>query len=409
MTRMICRKCPQLWNRGVTLLEILAVLSIFVLMGGLSAGVYQIARKNYALSATASGIEGLIVRARHSALVSGAPVKVLIDPERRVARCYSVENLGEWSFEEFDDAKTVTYGLSQETAALVEAEPVEGHVGGGIRLPGTGYIHCGTNPRFDVAAGLQVEAWIFSESSAESFHDSESRRTRRRGTRPRRGRESKRESRRAVVDKLGAFYLGVGENRTVEGMVGGYRVETAPGLVKDGRWTHIAMAFDGGELRLTVDGIERQAAPVDEKVLSTLPSVVPVTLTPLTIGSPRGSFEGLIDEVRFRGLVEPHEFDIPFNQLVIGWKKVIYFDRKGHLDARYHDRPVRVAVYEIRPRERQTTEVRFDFGLTFDEWTREADPDLKGFNEATMEARIEDRYRGRRHVEVIIDRLGTVR
>ena len=103
-------------TRGVTLIEILVVLTLLVLMSGISAFVFQTMRKNYALSASVAGVQGLIVGARHAAMTSGVPVRVVIDPGQRVAQSFKFETLGEWSFDEFDEHDTETYGISYEPA-----------------------------------------------------------------------------------------------------------------------------------------------------------------------------------------------------------------------------------------------------------------------------------------------------
>lgn len=403
---------PGVRSGGMTLIEILAVLAILVLMSGMSAGVYQIIRKTYALSASISGIQGLIVGARHAAMTSGVPVRVVIDPARHLAQSFKFETLGEWSFETYDELGTVTYGLSQEPAPLLEAIPAVGYVGQGIRLPSTGYVLCGDNPRFDVSAGLQVEAWIKREADVDESED-----TSRRGTRRGTGRQNKsrvrtdrqEESVQAVVAKLGSFFFGVGKDGAVEASIGAYRARTDPEIVRDGRWMHISLIFDGLDIRISVNGVERDLM-LDERENVLMPLRVPLSHgTTLTIGSPSGSFEGLIDEVRYRGMMEPGRVEIPPNQMVIGWKKIIHFDRRGHLDARYHDRPVRVAIYEVRPPSKIGSVPYRQYSQTYDEFARVNGLDLVGRREWEEEADIEDRYRGYRSVEVVVDRVGAVR
>lgn len=396
----------------MTLIEILVVLTLLVLMSGISAFVFQTMRKNYALSASVAGVQGLIVGARHAAMTSGVPVRVVIDPGQRVAQSFKFETLGEWSFDEFDEHDTETYGISYEPARLLEATPAVGYVGQGVELTATGYVICGNHPRFDVSAGLQVEAWIRPAEDEDASSTVEELGTRRSGRRKRQrdtSSESIEETPQAIVAKLGSFFLGVYKDGAVEASIGAYTVKTEPSIVRSGRWTHVALIFDGSESRLVVDGVQRDLL-LDEREGVLEPIRVPPSHgTDLTIGSPRGSFVGVIDEVRFRGMLEPRVVEIPPNQLVIGWKKIIHFDRRGHLDARYHDRPVRIAIYEKRVEEKVGTVPFRQFSQTYAEYARVNGLDLVGRREWEEEASIEARYSGARYVEIIVDRVGAVR
>ena len=50
-----------------------------------------------------------------------------------------------------------------------------------------------------------------------------------------------------------------------------------------------------------------------------------------------------------------------------------------------------------------------EYSQTYAEWARTNGYDIEGRREWEEEARIEDRYRGHRHVEIVIDRVGAVR
>ncbi|HVR75540.1 MAG TPA: prepilin-type N-terminal cleavage/methylation domain-containing protein, partial [Planctomycetota bacterium] len=51
---------------GFTLVELLTVIALVALIGGLGAGAYQVARRNYALLASAGRIQGILRAARNS-------------------------------------------------------------------------------------------------------------------------------------------------------------------------------------------------------------------------------------------------------------------------------------------------------------------------------------------------------
>src|SRR5258705_331541 len=88
---------------GFTLVELLAVLAIISVVGGLSAGAFQLARRSYAFSASAARVEGIIRAARNAALENGAPSRAVIDAAKGEAVGYAFESVGEWGFEEAAD------------------------------------------------------------------------------------------------------------------------------------------------------------------------------------------------------------------------------------------------------------------------------------------------------------------
>ncbi len=216
--------------------------------------------------------------------------------------------------------------------------------------------------------------------------------------------------------------LGVTPDGRLEGRVGradesgSFRVQTRPFTIVPRRWTLVSMRFDGLDLRLAVDGMDRRTriASIEGRDPKKYPppDSLHIVIEPLTIGSPRGSFRGLVDEVRLRGMVEPVEFEVPENQGILGWKKVIWFDKKGHLDSRYHDRPVRVIVHEIVPERDSSpgkTVLAFDFSRTFAEWAAFNGKDIEGLREEDMEERLIERLGGIRKKEILVDRIGVVR
>ncbi|MBI4585237.1 MAG: hypothetical protein HY717_14585 [Planctomycetes bacterium] len=393
-------------------MELLTVIAILAIIGGFSAGAYQYARRIYSLSAAASRAEGLLLSARHTAISWGIPVSVVVDPVSRSITAHAFESVGEWNFEE--SAGGSTSGVSGEPAELVGAEIVDGHVGKGVRLAEKSYVNCGSSSRFGLRAGLHVGAWISLEQPLAAPLRADSAR----GTRRRRDAlEAAEEHTAAVVAKGKAFALGVTADGALEAAIGDYRVRTAPATVQPGRWTLAACQYDGKSITLFADELEREAAPVgyeglDPKEVPPPPSSIPADLEPLTIGSPRGSIAARVDEVRLRGLVDPVVFALDPAFKILGWRKIIRFNRRGHLDPRFHERPVRLVFYEetANPLLKEArTQAVVDFSLTFQEWVEKSGRELEGLREEDEEKKIEERLGGRRKVEIILDRIGSVR
>ncbi len=408
----------RLRRGGFTLIELLAVLVILTILGGLTAGVYQVARRNYSLAASASSVEALIVRARNTAITAGIPTRVVIGPAAtpdglgtwRVT-AWAFETLGEWSFE--GDG---TRGLFNEKATFRGAQPAGGRVGQGVDLSG-GPVDCGVNPRHDARLGLHAEAWVLLEAELADPRrvEEENRGTARRSRSP----ASEEIGAVPVISKGKAFSLGVAPDGALEGAIGAYRVRTDPGVVVPGLWTLIALRHDDEGVRLSADGIERPSIPVgyeniDPKKRPPPPDSVPLDASPLLIGG-KGGFPGRVDEVRLRGLIEPQEYELGPREKVLGWKKEIRFDRNGHLDPRFHEKPVRILLYHEALEEPGSTSGRtavfIDYSKTFDAWARSRGLDLEkeGISEEGEEQKLENGLEAGAREEIIIDRIGSVR
>lgn len=414
---------------GFTLMELLTVVLIISLLGGLSAAVFQVVQKNFDLAGSSLQIEGIIQAARNTAISSASHVRVVADPVRRRVEARAFRTVGEWSFEETDGETTL--GAPMELATLKGASAAEGHIGQGLAMKG-GFVDCGESPRFDLRLGVQIEAWVnLAQSLVDPLSSPESDGRAVRGSSGRgssRGRRTSVGSSRGdvsiVLQREGAYYLGVTPDGRVEAGIGAggglepYRVRTPPEAVRPGRWQRLAMSYDGLSLEVSVDGIPRPLSVVGYESskpenLPPLPDTIAPGEGPLTLGAEKNSFPGRIDEVKLRGLVEPVVYEIPETQLLLGWKKVLHFDRRGHLDPRHHDRPVRLVLIETRPEDRRPatgkTGVVRDFSKTFGRWSRDNGQDLEGLRQEVEEAKIESQYPDRRKEVLVIDRLGVIR
>jgi prepilin-type N-terminal cleavage/methylation domain-containing protein len=409
---------PRWPARGFTLTELLTVMAIIALIGGLSASAYQVARRNYALSASAGRIQGVIRAARNTALSTATPSTVIVDPVTRTVTANAFERVGEWSFEASDaEAGSV---LSAETYSTVGATPVDGRVGSGLSFRSrSAYVDCGDEARFKLRTGVFIEAWVrhFSVQAVKApAVERKERQTRLAG---KKGSDDE-EPAAAIVSKGGAYFLGMTASGALEGSIGEYRVRTRPGVVAPERWVHVTLRYDGKELELSADGVPREALPPEKKRLAAtekkpvVPSTVPVTAAPLTISSKDSPFPGDIDEVKLAGSVEPLSYRWADHEQVLGWKKVLHFDRYGHLDPRFHPESVRLVLVELPDedakgaKEAKTSVVVVDYTITFDEWLARWD-NPPAMRQSIEEAKLEAMLASARKVVVEVDRLGVVR
>ena len=142
-------------RRGFTILELLVVIALIAMLAGLSASAFMSARRNYGIAATAAEVQAILRAARNTSISSGSKSFVVIDPVKREVWAQSFETAGEWSFESEDEGSGVR---------LLGGEHIEGRIGRGVSFRGTGgYADCGNSPKFDLRAGIVLEAWIRHE------------------------------------------------------------------------------------------------------------------------------------------------------------------------------------------------------------------------------------------------------
>ena len=436
---------------GFTLLEILAVLGIISLIGGLSAGAFLLARRHYALASSAARVEGVVRAARTWSLQSGVGAKVVVAPAEGWIEAYGYEVTGEWGFD--DGGGTSAAGIRGTRAEFRGGAGIApGRAGGAIRFPGgTGYADCGALSAYDFRRGLHIEAWVLLDPPSETPTTTTSGRTRASGAQARKKAGSGRagesvslEPAGGVISRGKAFFLGLASDGSLEGRIGEKRVRSSPGSVVPGRWTFVALTFDGESLALSSDGIEREArdpdlpaAALPSRTLSKSSSKstskssgkqaqvaaettsapkppllsIPSSAEPLCLGAQTGSFSGSMDDVRILGLVEPERHELGPRELLVGWRKTIRFDSRGRLDALSHEMPQRVILVasEAEDEEATKTAVPLDVSIPFEEWARWRGLELGVVSEESEEDRLLRKYTDRRQTVVRVDLSGAIR
>ena len=405
---------------GFTLAELLSVVVIMAVVGGLGAGAFFTARRNYSLHGSAGELQGVIRAARNSALTTGSPSFVEIQPADRVVRAFVFESVGEWNFDAEgteDGLETSRSGFRMERQEVVAAEVVEGKIGSALDFRPTGaHVRVEPNSQLDLRACVQIEAWVkhFNERSIPRPASSQKKRRGLRST----GRLSEGGSESAdlssvstIVSKRGAYALSMTASGRLVGSIGGFDVMTTDRVVGPGRWVFVSMRFDGLEVTLAADGVPRTVtnpyASGEEEPRA--PRLVPITPHALFISSPESEFPGWIDEVRVSGTVEPEEYRYPEFEHIVGWQKFIYFDRRGHLDRTRHDEPFHLTLLEIPDRKGgRNTSVMVDYSVTFEEWARQWENPPADLSAAGEEAKILARYQDPRSVTVTVGRLGDI-
>lgn len=115
-------------------------------------------------------------------------------------------------------------------------------------------------------------------------------------------------------------------------------------IVESGTWSQVAMSFDGRQVRLWINGIERSLIPLDKDMV--LPARLAVTPAPLRISdpNPRRSFYGVIDEVRIAGIIRATTVKVPVNIAIVCDRTEVVFDARGALDPLTHAGVVEISL-----------------------------------------------------------------
>ena len=408
---------------GFTLIELLVVLAIISLMAGLSIGAFREARRNYGLAASAGEIQSIFRRARNQSIANGTGSFVVVDPTSSSIWAQSFETMGEWSFEDLGSEGEELAGNPQQ---LYGGEGIEGRLGTGVSfLGGGGYIDCGHRAAFDLKEGVVLEAWIRHYRKPRVPRAPTSQKTSGRRRKVTSSRNSISEA-RTIIAKEGSWSLGMTPEGAIEGSIGTgagvpYVIITEDDVVAPGRWVFVSLRFDGRKLTLSADGVERLTYPLlrpGQRGAPGFPTEIPRNTNPVTISSQERPFPGDIDEVRLRGRSEKAVYRYPPFNKIIGWKKIIHFDRYGHLDPVFHEKEVRIVLIEIDD-ERYSQLARAEgkapntqvdrFEMTFaeyiDTWPADEIPDII---EEEEELIIFDKYSDAQKKIIEIDTLGVV-
>ena len=416
---------------GFTLIELLVVLAIISLMAGLSIGAFREARRNYGLAASAGEIQSIFRRARNQSISNGTGSFVVVDPTSSSIWAQSFETMGEWSFEGAgaEDEGVAGYGEPR----MVGGEYIDGRLGQGVSFRGAGgYVDCGYQASFDLSTGVVLEAWVRHNRRPALRQAFKSETTS--GRRSLRGKSTGAGGgglapAYSIVEKQDSWFLGMTPEGALEGHIGDFQVITEDDVVPSGRWVFVSLRYDGVSLVLASDGVERRSdvlqglgRKLGDRAAPVVPAAIPRNENPVMISAKANSFPGDIDEVRLRGRSEKAIYSHPPFEKMIGWKKVIHFDRYGHLDPVFHEKNIRIVLVEVSDdhfarqealaEKKKSSRAQTDrFGLTFQEWLEDEWPpdEMPDLVEEEEERDIEERVYSQARKKIIkIDTLGVV-
>ena len=333
----------------MTLLELIVVMAIIATLLGLGFGAFR--QMDGADRRAVSQVKEALRAARLFAQNQSAPASVIVDAERNAVWGLGLAGAGNWHFEDPE-------GTGWPVPATHDAESVadDGVLGRCLmlddRLPGEQVLLLSELPSsFDSPDGFGVELFVDPAGDPRPMTILE---------RP---------------DSWGFGFDGRGEFEVVLQLVGlesegeqaGEPAEfrqSLPGVeLPRGRWSRLAVVFDGRRLFVSVDG--RRA--VEDTLFGTARTIVTVPRMAIGSGSGPTRFRGRLDELKVSSvLVGDHE-PLPVEVTLQGPSRAVQLDATGHLDPAFHAGPEQV---RIRWGDPATVEV-VEFGLlgTLRAWT----------------------------------------
>lgn len=292
---------------GVTLLELLVVISILGVLLGLGVGVYGSLATPDVLAA--GRIRDALRAARLLAQREGAPSSVIVDPGRGEVYALGLHAAGNWHFE--DDAGT---GWPVPARHAPESLEPAGVLGSALRIREDGELLIpDLPPSTESPDGFGVECWFRPEAEPRPM---------------------------TLLERPGLWALRLDDENQLEvslwldakaGPEELRRTLPEAHLPPD-RFTCVAVVFDGRTLQVDVDG--RRSG--EDTRLTAPRRMAPATRVPLRAGDGLQRFRGLIDELRLSAVAAEQHGPLPAEVHLLGEPRVLHLDPQGRLDPDFH-------------------------------------------------------------------------
>lgn len=322
-SRTLTRRPDALLRRGMTLIEILFVMSIVAILFGIGLGAFS--SLNLDEKAAKGTVETTLRAANNWAMARNAPATVQIDPKARTIQAVGMQVIGTWRFEALPVRGAFELDGSQR--GRVELDP-RGYRGKSLSFLGAPSgslvsVPVQADPAYDLSNGFEVRCVVKRLAASGG-----------------------------QVLKLGeVIELDVTETGSVRASFSAVRtdefgdersagrtvLETEPGRVPLGEWTRLTLQYDRKDFKISVNGLVSASVEQDGRV-------APVEEA-LHFGGSGSPFPGSIDDVVLAGVGEEEVFVLPDGiEFAKGTPTVVRFAGGGGLDRRAHREPVRVGL-----------------------------------------------------------------
>jgi prepilin-type N-terminal cleavage/methylation domain-containing protein len=298
--------------RGLTMMELLAVILIISMMLGFSGTVYWRMSKAFKEQGAAAELDVALRQVRNSAITANAPAFVELDVENKRVVPWVYKTVGFWHFEDRSSYGRTSGPYHQGIMRGADLFP-DGKIGKCVRLHDGACVDVGSDPDFDLQDGGYLEAYIrpaTADFNGDSF----------------------------IFFKKNSYSFRVGLRGVLMGNAGNKTLKAESYHIVPGRWTKVAFTWDRQSTRILVDDGIVAVGPGSKPPLSDYP---------LLIGHETASLDGLVDEARVMSASAGNTlqlskfYEIEHN--AAPWN-AIYFAADGSLDMRYHAGPVRVTI-----------------------------------------------------------------
>jgi prepilin-type N-terminal cleavage/methylation domain-containing protein len=157
-----------------------------------------------------------------------------------------------------------------------------------------------------------------------------------------------------VIRKGKAFEISITADNSVEVVLSGpnkdgdivtFAARTKPDVIREEKWARIGLAFDGEDVTLFINGMDRELGVLSEEN-AVLPQRLIMSKGTLRISdnNPRRAFYGVIDEVRISGLILGDKVKVPASITLVPGAEKIRFDAFGQLDPTLHSEAVSIQL-----------------------------------------------------------------
>lgn len=295
-------------RRGVTLIELMVVLSVIAIVFGIGLAFLTSASRDLEFRSTVGQVRTLLRYARSEAIAQHSAAYVEIDPVAREMRAVTKRPIGLWHFE--DDACTGAFGHHGKVSG---GELVRGKLGSALSLGRKNSVDCGELPLFRPDQGILIEAWLLLNSAeAQSLFTCE-----------------------------GMYGLRVAKDGGLAGEAGGKETDAEGVRVPVGRWFEAKLVYDGKIVLLKQDGQVVGASEDDGKAGELVDRGAH-----FFIGGGDLGMDGLVDEVRVSAILPTETRHLPEGISIEGDAPVqVWFDERGRLDRGHHSGPVQIVLH----------------------------------------------------------------
>lgn len=322
-------------RRGMTLLELLLVISLLALIMGVGAGLFT--RIDLSDRVARPMVENALRSAHNWAIARGAPARVRLDPKLGTIDTEGLSVVGTWHFEALPARGAFGLDSTGEGGVLID----DGFQGKALSFAGLGSrsgltIPVTDDPAFNLAQGFVVRCAVRVQHGSGG----------------------------SLLQIGGAVGLDVGTDGSLSGWFqtaleeqdsaprkgGRIGVTTDPAALRGERWAQVELAYDRRQLTLTVDGVELVARDEDSRVWSL---EGPMVLSPGQV-----AFPGAIDALVVSAVAANETARLPQNyRFAADVPREVRFRPGGGLDRTFHSGQVEIVLEHLDGR-RETVRVQ---------------------------------------------------